>query len=140
MSDVDGLLTCGIVTLYYRIEEITKVEIRRDDQEFGKSLVFSPRGIGSDSCPCCFVCGTNEPSPVMSNIAAFVASQADGQEIVKWFNNQARLDFRQHQPNWIQVKVGTCKKHYPNLEILYERTKRYGRIREHDIEVAKETK
>jgi hypothetical protein len=136
VSHVDGLLTCGVMALHLAKEEIVKFEIEKDDKERGRSLQFRPRGIGTDVCPCCFACQAApgaDDKPFMSNIAAFVGSKADGEEIVKWFKGAAWLDFRPSEPSWIQVKVGACVKHFPNLERLFKSSSTYGLLREADI-------
>ena len=129
---VEGLLTCGLIALHYTKEELIDFEIKSDDIKFGKSLKFGPRGIGTDSVPCCFTCGKSEQE-WYSNISAFVDSKENGEEIVIWFGGRARLDFRPSEPNWIQLKVGSCEEHLPNLKFLYEKTSEYGRIRHRDI-------
>jgi len=137
LDHVEGLLTCGIVALHASNQEIIKFEIERDDREFGKSLVFRPRGIGTDICPGCFVCGdTPSTTGYLSNIAAFVESKEEGEEIVSWFTHGARLDYRDHEPAWIQVKIGACAAHLPNLEWLANATSWHGRIRKKHIEDA----
>ncbi len=54
------------------------------------------------------------------NIAGFVDTKESGERIVdKMFNNVgARLDYREHEPNWIQVKIGACPEHLDNLKDL----------------------
>lgn len=141
LKPASGLLTCGIGALHGTLQDVIKHEVKVMDAERGLSLKFMPRGIGYDVCPGCFVCGAkkrNETSnEYLNNIAAFVASKAQGEEIVTWFSNGlgtgARLDFRQHEPNWIQVKVGACDIHLPQLQKLYEMTAVYGVIRKQDI-------
>jgi len=133
LEHVSGLLTCGLVTLAHSNKEIIEFEIAADDRLRGPHIPFRPRGIGRDVCPCCFVCGVNENS-ALHNIAAFVNSKQDGELIVEWFNQRARLDFRESEPNWIQVKVGACDAHLPNLEALAKETARYGVLRKVDIE------
>ncbi len=133
---VDGLLTCGVGTLSNLLKEIIENEVKIADRELGRSLSFLVRGIGLDSCPCCFVCG--KPQHLLHNISAFVASKEEGEEIVRWFmlpdQDCARLDFRPSEPNWIQVKVGVCTEHLPALEWLSKRVREnHGRIRQCDI-------
>lgn len=127
-DDVEGLINCGLSTLYGIRQEIADVEIRCDDEGFGPSIRFTCRGIGTDVCPGCFVCGGEAGS--MANIAAFVESKEDGETAVKWFQDLARLDFRPSQPNWIQVKVGACEKHESALPKLSELTSVHGVLRE----------
>ena len=81
----------------------------------------SSRGIGRDRCPGCFVCNDGDVSRMMSNISMFVGSRQDGEMIVEMFpHHGARLDYRSNEPDWIQVKVGACDNHVPNLEKLDE--------------------
>jgi hypothetical protein len=131
----EGLLTCGISALYNEVERLKRDEIGMEDVESGFSLSFSPRGIGCDSCPGCFVCGGD--TKLYSNIAAFVKSKEDGLQIVTWFERGARLDWRDSEPNWIQVKIGACDKHMPNLYRLMEDTAWYCRIRKSTIEAVR---
>ena len=77
---------------------------------------FRPRGIGIAGSPGCFVCGGE--LELMTNMAAFVDSKESGERIVKMFKTGAYLDYRDYEPNWIQVKVGACEKHTPNLKAL----------------------
>jgi len=134
IDSMDGFLTTGIANLYHAIQEIQEIEISRDDNKYGKSLKFRPRGIGLDSCPGCFVCGGE--SQMMNNISGFVDSKEDGEKIVFWFESGARLDCRKSEPDWIQVKIGACEKHLPNLEKLDKMTHIHNVIRESMIEEA----
>ena len=137
VDHVSGLLTCGLVALHVSRQEIIQFEIAQDDKIRGRSLKFNPRGIGLDICQCCFVCGAMKRAPdtnsYLNNISAFVASKEEGTEIVNWFGRGANLDFRENEPNWIQVKVGACNDHMPNLKKLNEATAKYGLIRQVDI-------
>lgn len=91
-------------------------------------------------CPGCFVCGTKlraeGANNYMNNISAFVSSKAEGEEVVSWFKQGARLDFRPHEPEWIQVKIGACDTHVPNLERLEKKTAIHGVLRKYDVEEA----
>jgi len=131
MQDVGGALTLGISYLWHLAKEVSDHEVKRLELERGEHLMFAPRGIGSDNCPCCFVCG--EGGGLMANIAAFVKSKEEGEKIVSWFDGRARLDWRPHEPDWIQIKVGTCKEHRRQLEELAKRTSRYKAICQLDI-------
>lgn len=53
-----------------------------------------------------------------SNIAAFAQCKAAGERVVAMFEHGAFLAFRNHESDWIQVKIGACKRHAPNLEHL----------------------
>src|SRR5271165_6475879 len=79
-------------------------------------LYWSPRGIGFDSVPC-FVTKQKECSG-RPNISGFVSSREDGQKVVDMFGGYARLDYRDFEPNWIQVKVGVEKEHEEVLDRL----------------------
>lgn len=131
LSDASGGITCAVVTLYHEQEKAKEAEIRIDDRERGESVSFHARGIGSDHCPCCFVCG--EGSGLMANLAAFVSTKADGEKVVEWFGGRARLDYRPSEPDWIQVKVGACPLHDVGLKSLERRTRWHNRIRKADI-------
>ena len=94
-----------------------KPDIRPDNG----SDFFSVRGIGTDKTPGCFCCGGKKR--YHNNIAAFVKSKQAGERIVKLFGEYgAWLDYREFEPDWIQVKIGACDKHLPNLEKLAELT------------------
>lgn len=101
------------------------------------SLVFRSRGVGLDRTPGCFVCGGDEG--LHNNIAAFTDSRADGEAVVELFDKGARLDYREHEPNWIQVKVGTCHLHLPALDALHQMTREHeGTISAEIIEAARQ--
>ncbi len=79
---------------------------------------FSSRGIGFDTTPGCFICG-GEPK-LQHNIAAFVKTKESGERVVGIFKYGARLDYRPHEPDRVQVKIGACHGHRYNLEYLEE--------------------
>lgn len=78
---------------------------------------FTSRGIGKEFNLECFVCGA-QPG-LMANIAAFVRCKAAGERVVELFKKGARLDYRDFEPDRVQVKVGACSKHEPCLETLH---------------------
>lgn len=78
---------------------------------------FESRGIGRETTPGCFVCGGS--SALRNNIAAFVRSKKAGERVVAMFAQGARLDYQEYEPKWIQVKVGACNLHLPNLKRLH---------------------
>lgn len=95
-------------------------------------IPFRPRGLGSECVPC-FMCGKGG---LNTNIAAFVRTKEEGAAVVEMFRINdptcqqpignrypAWLDYRPHEPNWIQVKIGACQEHSKNLEKLYELTR-----------------
>lgn len=87
---------------------------------------FASRGIGSSWDPC-FVCaeeplkdGLGEGS-THANLAAFVESRAAGEAVVALFRDlglTARVDYRESEPTWIQVKLGVCRAHQASLRLL----------------------
>lgn len=138
LENVSGLLTCGISTLYEYRRSIAKFEVEIDDAARGKHLRFSPRGIGKDICPGCFVCGAEKRSPeavndYLHNIAGYVNSKEDAEVIIGWFNGKARLDSRRDHR---QLKFGACDKHIPNLRLIGDVTNAYGVIRKLDVDDA----
>lgn len=148
IEPVIGLLTCGLIALHSANGEIINWEIHSIDIARGGSLKFRSRGIGLDVCPGCFICGAEYRNPeadkmgngYLCNISGFVESKVDGEEIVEWFDGRARLDYRPSEPNWIQVKIGACDKHLPNLQKLHDLTAIHNVIRRADIADARELK
>jgi hypothetical protein len=76
----------------------------------------APRGIGKDWTPGCMCCGGDKN--LYNNASFFVQSRESGEAIVAMFEHGAFLDWREHEPNWIQVKVGACDAHLENLVAL----------------------
>lgn len=95
---------------------------KSDKRPEGGGEFFHSRGIGLDNVPC-FMCPGSETT-LRDNIAAFVQCKAAGERVVEMFRKiaggGARLDYRNHEPDRVQVKVGACKKHRPNLDRLNE--------------------
>lgn len=89
---------------------------RPDQRPEGGGDYFRSRGVGMDHTPGCFVCG-GAPG-FYSNIAAFVQCRAAGERVVAMFTQGARLDYREFEPDRIQVKIGACEEHLPNLRVL----------------------
>lgn len=78
---------------------------------------FSSRGIGLEQTPGCFVCGG--PKTLHNNIAAFVHCKEAGERLVDMFEGKgAYLDYREHEPDRVQVKIGACDQHLSELERL----------------------
>jgi len=95
--------------------------IRPDVRPDGGGDFFNSRGIGIDTTPGCFCCGGEKK--YYNNIAAFVESKQAGERIVEFFGGfGAWLDYREYEPDWIQVKIGACDEHLPNLKKLAELT------------------
>lgn len=82
---------------------------------------FKSRGIGLDRCTC-FICNTDKRdelgSTYLNNISAFVECREAGERVVAMFPNGARLDYREREPDRVQVKIGACDTHLPNLQKL----------------------
>jgi hypothetical protein len=85
---------------------------------------WGPRGIGSESGLPCFV--TGERPGFTPNVSGFVNSKEAGERVVDMFDGLARLDFRPHEPNWIQVKVGALPEHAAVLHLLMEKVIKAG--------------
>lgn len=92
-----------------------------DKKPEGGGEFFRCRGIGSDVTPGCFVCGGDRK--IYENIAAFVQCKESGERIVGMFSEGAWLDYRHHEPDYVQVKIGACRKHIKNLRRLRELSK-----------------
>lgn len=82
---------------------------------------FRSRGIGLDRVDC-FVCGTRDRDgngrDHLHNIAAFVRCREAGERVVTMFACGAHLDYRDFEPDRVQVKVGACDFHLENLRKL----------------------
>lgn len=79
---------------------------------------FRSRGIGLAHYAC-FVCQDNlDRTKLVSNIAAFVVGRKAGERVVEMFGEAAFLDYRESEPDRVQVKIGACKKHKHNLKRL----------------------
>ncbi len=87
---------------------------------------FHSRGIGYDTTPGCFVCGGNKG--LYHNIAAFVQCKEAGERVVAMISRGTYLDYRDFEPDRVQVKVGACKIHLSNLQKLHDLTKKDGII------------
>ncbi|MFA5051074.1 MAG: hypothetical protein WC499_03095 [Patescibacteria group bacterium] len=94
---------------------------RSDKKPEGGGEFFHSRGIGLDNCNC-FICGTHDRTgkghTVLHNIAAFVQCKVAGERIVAMFSKGVRLDYREEEPDRVQVKIGACDKHLVNLQKL----------------------
>ncbi|MEX0930601.1 MAG: hypothetical protein WDZ79_02890, partial [Candidatus Paceibacterota bacterium] len=94
---------------------------RPDKKPDGDGEFFNCRGIGLDTTPGCFVCAGDEE--LRHNIAAFVQCRKAGERVVAMFPYGARLDCRDSAPDRVQVKIGACDAHLPNLQKLHELTR-----------------
>jgi len=105
-----------------------------DKKPDGGGEFFYSRGIGMEWELSCFCCGardyrhrsrdTSKPgNGLLNNIAAFVECKAAGERVVAMFQKGARLDYRDYEPDRVQVKIGACNTHLPNLQKLFELVK-----------------
>ncbi|MFA6407694.1 MAG: hypothetical protein WCV80_03250 [Candidatus Paceibacterota bacterium] len=115
----------GPTTLYPELSEHprkgTPSHGKPDKQPEGGGEFFLSRGIGTDMTPGCFICGGEKGH--YHNISAFVQCKEAGERIVLLFPKGARLDFRDFEPDRVQVKIGACNKHLKNLKLLEKLTK-----------------
>ena len=85
------------------------------------TYTYRPRGTGLNWIPC-FICGSlPADGKCQTDMAAFVANREDGLAICKLYTKAgltATLDYRDFEPNWVQVKVGACTQHEANLTLL----------------------
>src|SRR3989344_4039782 len=94
---------------------------RPDKRPDTEGEFFRSRGIGLETTPGCFVCGGDKR--LYNNIAAFVQCKEAGERAIAMFPQAARLDYRDFEPDRIQVKIGACDVHLPNLQKLDELTR-----------------
>jgi hypothetical protein len=88
------------------------------------TYAYRSRGMGLNWLPC-FVCGHGGEGKAQADLAAFVGSKDEGEKVVEMFwakKGHASLDYRGFEPNYVQVKVGACGVHRPNLEALHYAT------------------
>lgn len=81
---------------------------------------FSPRGIGSGS-GVCFICG-HKPMTAHAELAGFTGNTRHEGELAhrvfRAAGMETRLDWREHEPTWVQVKIGACQAHAMQLSDL----------------------
>ncbi len=100
---------------------------RPDAQPALGGELFSPRGLGTDWSPGCFVCG-GAAGPY-ANVAAFVECRVAGERVVAMFpRGGAWLDYREREPDRVQVKVGACAAHAGSLRALMRVTAAEQRV------------
>lgn len=92
-----------------------------DEKPEGEGEFFRSRGVGLDTTRGCFVCGGGKG--LRNNIAAFVKCKEAGERVVAMFSKGADLDYRTSEPDRVQVKIGACDMHLPNLKKLDELTR-----------------
>ena len=108
-----------MATKYFSARGSSGPALRATEAPTSKGEYFGVRfdgAIGLDMTPGCFVCGEGVDSKnYHKNISGFVTSKESGERVVGMFEHGARLDYREREPNWIQVKIGSCDTHAENL-------------------------
>ncbi len=91
------------------------------DQLRNFKIEYAPRGIGTSGLEC-FVCGGyNSSDHIQSDMSAFVRTKEDGAfmaALIEAAGYHAFLDYRPKEPTWIQLKMGACDLHLPNLVLV----------------------
>lgn len=88
---------------------------------------YHPRGAGGgDGSGHCFICMDEHVSG--KDMAGFVSSREGGLNVVEMFGGpkRARLDYRAFEPDWVQVKIATCRDHDWKIDYLYLLTQQSG--------------
>lgn len=93
---------------------------KRDDEP--RIYSATPRGIGKN-WGACMVCGGKDQD-LQNDCAFFVPSRETGEAIVAMFKQGAKLDYRDFEPHWVQVKITACDEHLSRLEMLISETMR----------------
>lgn len=119
--------TVGFADFYPKLQEHPRKGIpahgKPDMRPEGGGEFFWSRGIGLENCDC-FVCGTRDRYGdgtghfMLNNIAAFVQCKAAGERVVAMFSQGAYVDYRDYEPDRVQVKIGACDQHLKNLQLL----------------------
>lgn len=94
---------------------------------FSKALFgefFTPRGIVVADNPGCYACGGKKNH--YHRLAGFVTDVSAGRRVVEMFTMGSWLDYLDRPKDHIQVKVGACGAHLPNLRRLNELTRLYS--------------
>ena len=135
-------ITCYIHLLYCINENLHSLQQDEEDHIMSPGIYFDSRGIGLDSGDFCIFCGKKQ-NKYYNNISGFVKSKLAGEAIVELFNNHkdtwyggAWLDYRKHEPSWIQVKITACDDHLPNLKKLNKQISKFNLIRSEYIDNA----
>lgn len=123
-------LSIIVSALYYRMEWAKGI-LKEISLKYG-GIAFSSRGFGLEWVPC-FIC---EEEKLNDNVSGFVSSKSDGEKIVKMFPKFIFIDYRESEPEWIQVKIGACKKHVEKLRELVKHTHRSGTIEQWMVDEA----
>lgn len=126
ITAAQGTITLVIGSLYEETRELRKLYNKtRAAMHGGEPLTYQSRGKGANWYDCSF-CGTKgSGNGVQTDMAAFVDGKQGGEAVVALFGNfgvKANLDFRPHEPTWVQVKLGACEDHVEILDKIMEHT------------------
>ena len=103
------------------------------DKDFS---LFSLGGLGIGRTPGCFVHGGEEK--LYNDLSGFVQTEEIGEKFVGLFQGKgASLDCRENEPHLIQVKIGACDKHLPNLYYLYYLSQSFATLNKEMIDMAR---
>jgi hypothetical protein len=105
-----------------------------DERPEGGGEFCQPRPIGMDRTPGCFVCGGEDA--LHHNFSGFVRTKESGERVLELFESGARLDYRELEPDYVQVKIGACESHKPNLTHLHKAVRADGIITKDRIDEA----
>lgn len=94
----------------------------------GAPVLFRSRGVGNNWLPC-FICGHLPKYKCQADMAGFVdaslvkhAGDEHFHPIQDLFHQAdllvGKVDFRSYEPGRVQVKIGACGEHEPNLRLL----------------------
>jgi hypothetical protein len=79
-----------------------------------------------EDASCCFICGREIKN--WGNLSAYVKTHESGKRIAEMFNKEVLIDFKESEPNSVQVKVGTCAEHIYHLILLNKLIKVNGGV------------
>lgn len=106
--------------------------------------LFKPRGVGNNWLPC-FICGHKPQEKCQADMSSFIDSSlivrlTVGEKtiishpITRLFFEMdllvGKLDYREYEPNRVQLKLGACGEHEPNLHLLEALCYSDGKINE----------
>ncbi len=129
-----GFFEVGLISLQGSIDFVKRSNYIQKDE-----IIFRSRGISLDYCPGCIFCGNGLiESRLLKTISGFVECENDGNKIVSWVTESEgiKLDFREDEPSWIQVKIGSCDLHEHKLKKLHELCMKNNTISKRIIELA----
>jgi hypothetical protein len=104
--------------------------------ENGEYLFLRYSGsMGLDYTNGCFICGKSK-NDYINNISGFVKCKASGERILRMSPNKGvKLDYREHEPDYVQIKIGACDNHKEDLgELAKNIIERGGVVIKEDFE------